>query len=103
MIRRPPRSTLFPYTTLFRSIVARQVARQCVRGVQMRQHDGFESLELARLQPVLGVGGPPVDRDCARDKNIPGGISTRRARSDRLGSKLHPLTRKAAMYREPTG
>src|SRR3712207_7256585 len=25
MIRRPPRSTLFPYTTLFRSGVARQV------------------------------------------------------------------------------
>src|SRR2546430_6680365 len=27
MIRRPPRSTLFPYTTLFRSVYARQVAR----------------------------------------------------------------------------
>src|SRR2546427_8216325 len=25
MIRRPPRSTLFPYTTLFRSLVARSV------------------------------------------------------------------------------
>src|SRR5258708_27580953 len=25
MIRRPPRSTLFPYTTLFRSLVDRQV------------------------------------------------------------------------------
>src|SRR5256885_12609762 len=33
MIRRPPRSTLFPYTTLFRSHVARlhlQVAREAV-------------------------------------------------------------------------
>src|SRR5258708_20724603 len=29
MIRRPPRSTLFPYTTLFRS-------RQCARGVRRR-------------------------------------------------------------------
>src|SRR2546421_1145227 len=28
MIRRPPRSTLFPYTTLFRSL-ARSVARFC--------------------------------------------------------------------------
>src|SRR2546422_3051766 len=27
MIRRPPRSTLFPYTTLFRSMSARRVAR----------------------------------------------------------------------------
>src|SRR2546430_9893237 len=28
MIRRPPRSTLFPYTTLFRSYIARSVAAQ---------------------------------------------------------------------------
>src|SRR3712207_7796670 len=28
MIRRPPRSTLFPYTTLFRSDVARTIARE---------------------------------------------------------------------------
>src|SRR5256885_5209629 len=27
MIRRPPRSTLFPYTTLFRSVVRKQVGR----------------------------------------------------------------------------
>src|SRR2546430_6334965 len=27
MIRRPPRSTLFPYTTLFRSIVCRPLSR----------------------------------------------------------------------------
>src|SRR5436309_8878223 len=27
MIRRPPRSTLFPYTTLFRSLVGRHVLR----------------------------------------------------------------------------
>src|SRR5438094_6669680 len=26
MIRRPPRSTLFPYTTLFRSLIAAEVA-----------------------------------------------------------------------------
>src|SRR5260221_4533749 len=35
MIRRPPRSTLFPYTTLFRSVVDLQEdeeARQAVRG-----------------------------------------------------------------------
>src|SRR2546429_3244618 len=30
MIRRPPRSTLFPYTTLFRSVVSRS-KRQCPR------------------------------------------------------------------------
>src|SRR6266496_1065658 len=31
MIRRPPRSTLFPYTTLFRSISCRQPARSAPR------------------------------------------------------------------------
>src|SRR2546430_12128066 len=45
MIRRPPRSTLFPYTTLFRSVVAEQdrrrraqvrVARFELRGVDRR-------------------------------------------------------------------
>src|SRR5690242_13229286 len=33
--------------------VPRQVARQRVGGVQMWEHDRFESLEFARLQPVL--------------------------------------------------
>src|SRR2546429_6796059 len=37
MIRRPPRSTLFPYTTLFRSHVA-WISR-----------DGFHSIEIERL------------------------------------------------------
>src|SRR3712207_8726382 len=31
MIRRPPRSTLFPYTTLFRSCMARQRRPEVVR------------------------------------------------------------------------
>src|SRR3989449_4580172 len=44
MIRRPPRSTLFPYTTLFRSLDGRQVAFQrCVaqphRGVRIDRAD----------------------------------------------------------------
>src|SRR5256885_6112645 len=42
MIRRPPRSTLFPYTTLFRSIFAQRA----------RSHEGKLQVELARLQYV---------------------------------------------------
>src|SRR3712207_7199506 len=41
MIRRPPRSTLFPYTTLFRSAEYRG-----------QVHDGARALELAGLAPV---------------------------------------------------
>src|SRR2546421_611689 len=33
MIRRPPRSTLFPYTTLFRSTLGRQVGGRALRVV----------------------------------------------------------------------
>src|SRR3712207_8087055 len=35
MIRRPPRSTLFPYTTLFRSIVKNFGAISVLKGVDM--------------------------------------------------------------------
>src|SRR2546426_5620888 len=34
MIRRPPRSTLFPYTTLFRSMIA--LHEPCLRGNEAR-------------------------------------------------------------------
>src|SRR5687768_18114348 len=36
MIRRPPRSTLFPYTTLFRSLLGGQLARTL-----RKQHGGI--------------------------------------------------------------
>src|SRR3712207_8661147 len=35
MIRRPPRSTLFPYTTLFRSVVVRLVQVGELEGAQL--------------------------------------------------------------------
>src|SRR2546430_9857647 len=35
MIRRPPRSTLFPYTTLFRSIEAAHAYLEAVPGVRL--------------------------------------------------------------------
>src|SRR2546425_11729891 len=41
MIRRPPRSTLFPYTTLFRSALLYQDARPASR---RRQHDDARAL-----------------------------------------------------------
>src|SRR2546430_10147869 len=37
MIRRPPRSTLFPYTTLFRSLVLRH--RRSAAGAIARDHE----------------------------------------------------------------
>src|SRR5256885_8148380 len=43
MIRRPPRSTLFPYTTLFRSLAARVE-------MHVHLHDG----DMMRMRPVEG-------------------------------------------------
>src|SRR2546426_6587311 len=56
MIRRPPRSTLFPYTTLFRSLPGEELGLpvQIALGV----HHG--DLRLRRLRLVLGVRGAGV-------------------------------------------
>src|SRR2546430_2823119 len=45
MIRRPPRSTLFPYTTLFRSLADRETAPQPPRDGAAQL--GSESLQFA--------------------------------------------------------
>src|SRR2546429_6022079 len=48
MIRRPPRSTLFPYTTLFRSL-AHQRHPLDVRKAPRFAHDVAGNVEVARL------------------------------------------------------
>src|SRR3712207_9001793 len=59
MIRRPPRSTLFPYTTLFRSLEAhgRELAEQAVVDEEL-------ALALAQVgQRRVLVAGALVDQD----------------------------------------
>src|SRR3989442_6847347 len=69
MIRRPPRSTLFPYTTLFRS-QGREVGRALDSGVAAHRHDAAprpadvaeQQLQDTRRADHLhtrGVLGPP--------------------------------------------
>src|SRR2546430_7687735 len=48
MIRRPPRSTLFPYTTLFRSA-------RCLLGGAAGLEGGLLCVEVSRLAAVVGV------------------------------------------------
>src|SRR3712207_6863527 len=50
MIRRPPRSTLFPYTTLFRSLVVVLEQHLVVRRDVVAQHRPGDEL----VQPVPG-------------------------------------------------
>src|SRR3712207_8281715 len=57
MIRRPPRSTLFPYTTLFRSRVLRLVAVVAVHGPDQPALRGD-----AQAPPVGARAGRPHPR-----------------------------------------
>src|SRR5256885_3225412 len=56
MIRRPPRSTLFPYTTLFRSRFSKRTAR--AGQASRRRHGQTEG----RSEPVLSL-------HCSRSQN----------------------------------
>src|SRR5258708_12476740 len=66
MIRRPPRSTLFPYTTLFRSLLERHVARLRLphRVIVVAVQEG-RVVGVARGEParhLLVVVEPPQER-----------------------------------------
>src|SRR2546422_7102997 len=81
MIRRPPRSTLFPYTTLFRShrtpvLAAQQVLEQDAERV--RQAGDGEAAPLQRVQPEDlegAAGGLEGDRKSTRLNSSHGYIS----------------------------
>src|SRR3712207_6860340 len=63
MIRRPPRSTLFPYTTLFRSDPQLRVrARLRQRGVPAHDHPRRRVLRRGGRagRPARRRGGPPA-------------------------------------------
>src|SRR3712207_8623314 len=59
MIRRPPRSTLFPYTTLFRSDDELPESQRAVVDAMLRalQHDQ------PRLRPLQLLGRDPESKD----------------------------------------
>src|SRR5260221_1014600 len=59
MIRRPPRSTLFPYTTLFRSVLDGLLARRTV-GLQ---HPSRVAIGEHRFDAARNVAGEERDRD----------------------------------------
>src|SRR2546422_11041445 len=62
MIRRPPRSTLFPYTTLFRSHVPELALVQCELALQGRQllREHLRAPAMLRREPLGNLHGLPV-------------------------------------------
>src|SRR2546430_14882137 len=55
MIRRPPRSTLFPYTTLFRSVQADSAATTNYLASSAQQ-----TVTIAKAQPTVTFGAAPT-------------------------------------------
>src|SRR5688572_32289837 len=63
MIRRPPRSTLFPYTTLFRSAMGRRVA-----GQGAARADDHRARQICRKQADEAEPGLPDHRRVQGDR-----------------------------------
>src|SRR2546422_366407 len=96
MIRRPPRSTLFPYTTLFRSSSRRQLLGRAVRalgvpcGARVLAARRGRGSAGPRALPAPGRGGRPHARRPARpggadETGRPGRGATRQRVGDRRG------------------
>src|SRR2546422_3469766 len=85
MIRRPPRSTLFPYTTLFRSAAVlrrRRHARQCFGPRGRRVRRGVR-LQVPLRRPERGRCGPHLRRRKGRSEE----------HTSELQSRLHLVCR----------
>src|SRR5256884_5922845 len=90
MIRRPPRSTLFPYTTLFRSDVERAFAVAGIQPLDLRNLHVFEERaalhQLAAEERAVGglrIDSFPAPRSAARSEE----------HTSELQSRLHLVCR----------
>src|SRR5256885_3340036 len=82
MIRRPPRSTLFPYTTLFRSDQRRGKEDDRGRREDSQRSAGEEADERAALDQRSAMGAGEYSSGIAADREH------RRARSEEHTSEL---------------
>src|SRR3989441_13225572 len=86
MIRRPPRSTLFPYTTLFRS-------RHTTRGVDCVARYGGEEFVVMLIEATVSTGATVAERIRTRVADEGGGkvtvsIGVARSEERRVGKSL---------------
>src|SRR5947209_10218484 len=87
MIRRPPRSTLFPYTTLFRSLVAVLTHVEVDLRQRVHPHRPVCVDQLRDLHPVAAREREPLEQRPPR-RDLPGQRLTelRDRKSTRLNS-----------------
>src|SRR3712207_8956850 len=78
MIRRPPRSTLFPYTTLFRSVAAAEAAFDWIadRPIGLTMLGALQRLLVSGTPgDLFDSGGVRQDRKSTRLNSSPANIS----------------------------
>src|SRR3712207_8195081 len=85
MIRRPPRSTLFPYTTLFRSQA--DTYNECLLSLQQGRIDGISTDDvilagLAAADPTTKLIGPKFSSE-------PYGLGISKGHTDRKSTRLN--------------
>src|SRR3989475_8811840 len=91
MIRRPPRSTLFPYTTLFRSLLAKLVVRgRTWEETVSRVHRSLEEFVLRGVKTTI-----PFMKRIMEDPDFQAG------RFDTSFLKLHPELFDFEEYTDP--
>src|SRR2546429_6707772 len=90
MIRRPPRSTLFPYTTLFRSL---ERLVDCMERTLVGC-DGDRAVLAERVPAVVQAGGRivPDEQHGQRERNRRG-VSRSEEHTSELQSRLHLVCR----------
>src|SRR3990170_4800450 len=121
MIRRPPRSPLFPYTTLFRSTHRRRLRATSIRSARdppqiesrLRSEEHTSELQspdhlVCRL--LLDKKQVPGDLAADRETFVPAPLSgqttganrAKQLRADRLGAKNFPSLRRPAFFFKDT-
>src|SRR3989454_7757276 len=114
MIRRPPRSTLFPYTTLFRSHVPEQLSqRPDIREIRdategrtpRREQRGRDLRERRILGPgdlaFAGQRPPPGDLDCVHQALLPATWRSSPARWRSPRTCISPASRRRCATASP--
>src|SRR2546430_12480954 len=88
MIRRPPRSTLFPYTTLFRSQFAPLLSHTCVIGLPKFMLAGFWSISAGEFVCRLWFRSEEHTAELQSQSNL-----VCRLLLEKKNTRVHPLRR----------
>src|SRR2546428_470290 len=105
MIRRPPRSTLFPYTTLFRSLAVDRQGRFYTYDSKDNQIRAYDANGTFARRIGRGGAGPGEDRHAEGEENVNDSIlavfDMRDRKSTRLNTRSDQNTEAGFFFNDP--